>query len=220
MSNLAFIFGRLQAILDKTRGLDFLAPLALRLYLAPIFIAVGWHKAQNFGDIVAWFEHSLNLPMPQLMAFLATSAELAGGFALLFGVAVRWVAMPLMVTMAVAAGSAHWENGWFAVAPSDPETSIAGVLQPIGFPGAQASLENSAEVAERLQMARSLLSEHGNYDWLTEKGNFVVLNNGIEFSVTYFVMLLSLFFVGAGRYVSVDYWVGRRCELGQIRVER
>lgn len=55
--------------------------------------------------------------------------------------------------------------------------------------------------------ARSLLREHGNYSWLTGRGSFVVLNNGIEFAAIYFIMLLSLFFTGAGRYASVDYWL-------------
>jgi uncharacterized membrane protein YphA (DoxX/SURF4 family) len=45
---------------------------------------------------------------------------------------------------------------------------------------------------------------------LTSSGNFVVLNNGIEFSATYFIMLLALFFTGAGRYASVDYWIRRK----------
>jgi uncharacterized membrane protein YphA (DoxX/SURF4 family) len=35
----------------------------------------------------------------------------------------------------------------------------------------------------------------------------VILNNGIEFAATYFVMLLSLFFTGAGRFFSLDYWI-------------
>jgi len=51
--------------------------------------------------------------------------------------------------------------------------------------------------------------EHGNYGWLAEKGSLVVLNNGIEFAVTYLVMLLSLFFTGGGRFVSVDYYLSR-----------
>ena len=55
-----------------------------------------------------------------------------------------------------------------------------------------------------------ILREHGNYPWLTEKGNLVVLNNGIEFAATYFIMLLVLFFYGAGRYLSLDYWFARR----------
>jgi hypothetical protein len=37
-----------------------------------------------------------------------------------------------------------------------------------------------------------------------------VLNNGIELAATEFVMLLALFFMGAGRYLSADYWIARR----------
>ncbi|RLT99323.1 DoxX family protein [Ketobacter sp.] len=204
------VLNKLHNLLDAGRKLDFLAPLALRLYLAPIFIAVGLHKMNHFGDIVAWFEHSLGLPFPQAMAFLATAAELLGGVALLLGIAVRWASIPLLVTMLVAMFTAHWQNGWFAVAPSDPATSVASVLAPVGFPGAAESLQNSVEVGKRLDRARDILRENGNYAWLTEKGSFVILNNGIEFAATYFVMLLTLLFIGGGSYLSVDYWIARK----------
>jgi uncharacterized membrane protein YphA (DoxX/SURF4 family) len=90
-----------------------------------------------------------------------------------------------MVTMAVAAVTVHRHNGWAAIA-------------------------ETADSAERLSAAESLLREHGNYNWLTGSGEFVILNNGIEFAATYFVMLLALFFLGAGRYLSIDYWIARR----------
>ena len=67
---------------------------------------------------------------------------------------------------------------------------------------------NVEEISIRLERANEILGEHGNLDWLTGKGNFVILNNGIEFSITYLVMLVALFFSGGGRYVSVDYWLG------------
>ena len=57
-------------------------------------------------------------------------------------------------------------------------------------------------------MARTLLRRHGNYDWLTETGSITILKNGIEFAATYFIMLLSLFFTGAGR-LSIDHLVRR-----------
>jgi len=66
------------------------------------------------------------------------------------------------------------------------------------------------EAVERLQRAREILREHGDYGYLTEHGSLVMLNNGIEFAATYFIMLLSLFFTGAGRYVSIDYWLRLR----------
>lgn len=65
------------------------------------------------------------------------------------------------------------------------------------------------EAAEKLDKAHTILMEHGNYDWLTSSGSVVILNNGIEFAATYFVMLLALFFMGGGRYVSLDWWVAR-----------
>ena len=200
-------------LLNKTRGIDFLAPLALRLYLAPIMLAAGFHKLHEFEEIVSWFgneEWGLGLPFPWIMAFMATATEIIGGFALLLGAAVRWISVPLMITMLVAATTAHWENGWFAIAPSNPDTSTAKVLAQVGFPGAKESLENSVEVGKRLERAKDILREHGNYSWLTGRGGIVVLNNGIEFSATYFIMLLTLFFVGAGRYLSIDYWLARK----------
>lgn len=189
---------QLQTLLDKTRSVDFLAPLALRLYLAPIFWMAGISKYNSFEDTAAWFGNTdwgLGLPFPTLLAFLATSTEMLGAILLLFGFAVRWISIPLMVTMLVAIFSVHWVNGWQAVAD------------------AKFCLFNCADAnaaAEKLAAAKSLLKEHGNYDWLTEQGSFVILNNGIEFGVTYFIMLLALFFIGAGKYISVDHWISKR----------
>ena len=186
---------QLHALLDKTRVADFLAPLALRLYLAPVFWMAGMNKVNGFESTVQWFgnpDWGLGLPLPWLMAFLATVTEVAGGIMLLFGIGVRWISVPLMVTMLVAAFSVHWHNGWQAIA----DTSMC--LFNCG--DAQAA-------AERLGAAREVLKQHGNYDWLTEQGSIVISNNGIEFAATYFVMLLVLFFIGAGKYISGDYWI-------------
>jgi uncharacterized membrane protein YphA (DoxX/SURF4 family) len=95
--------------------------------------------------------------------------------------------------MVVAAVTVHWQNGWLAIA------------QGSGF----FASERTEGAMVRLEKAKELLKEHGNYDWLTENGGFVVLNNGIEFAATYFIMLLSLFFTGGGRFFSVDYWIRR-----------
>lgn len=191
---------KLQSLLDSTRAIDFLAPLAMRLYLAPVFFVAGTNKLDGVlpnENTVAWFgnpEWGLGLPAPFLMALLAAWTEVLGALALLVGVAVRWVAVPLMVVMLVAAFAVHWENGWQAVA--DPAMCLF-------------NCEAAQEAATRLEAAKSILREHGNYSWLTEQGSFVISNNGIEWAATYFVMLLSLFFVGAGRYVSVDYYIRR-----------
>lgn len=203
---------KIHQILNQSRKADFLAPLLLRLFLAPVFISAGLTKLSGFDNTVAWFgnpDWGLGLPFPMFLAFLAMATEIVGGFLLLFGLATRYIAVPLMITMLVAIFAVHWQDGWFAIAPSNPQTSMAQPLAAVGFPGAEQSLANSEEVGVRLSRARSILREHGNYNWLTEKGSLVVLNNGIEFAATYFIMLLSLFFTGAGRYLSLDYWLCR-----------
>ncbi len=213
MSTLVSTANWFQNILDKFRAFDFLGPLALRLYLAPIFIAAGLTKLSGIDNFANWLgnpDWGLGLPAPELLAYLAAYSELIGGIALLFGIAVRWFAIPLMITMLVAIFSVHWDDGWFAVAPGDPSTSTAKpIADYLGLESAKQSLENSKEVGQRVSAAKSLLKKHGNYDWLSEKGSFVVLNNGIEFAATYFIMLLVLFFMGAGKYFSIDYWLAK-----------
>lgn len=192
---------RLQDGLNKTRHLDFLAPLALRLYLVPVFWMAGSNKINfetfaPYDSVVQWFANpdwGLGLPFPTVMAYLAGYAELLGAIALLFGLAVRWTAVPLMATMLVAAVTVHWEFGWAAIA--DPNAPAIFLNDRI------------IDSADKLVAAKSLLQAHGNYGWLTSSGSFVILNNGIEFAATYFIMLLSLFFTGAGRFFSLDYWI-------------
>ena len=179
---------RLQDLLDSFRAIDFLAPLALRLYLVPVFWMAGTNKLGDMENTIAWFgnpDWGLGLPMPALMAWAAALTEAVGAILLLIGLATRWISIPLMITMVVAAVTVHLENGWAAIAET-PEST------------------------ERLAAANSILQEHGNFGWLTGSGEFVVLNNGIEFAATYFIMLLALFFIGGGKYLSADYWIAQR----------
>ena len=200
MNKLTDVYFKMQTMLDRTREVDFLAPLLLRLYLAPIFWMAGTSKYNSFEDTAAWFGNSewgLGLPFPELMTILAMSTEMAGAIMLLFGFGVRWISIPLMFTMFIAIFSVHWVNGWQAVA--DTKFCLFNCAD------AQAA-------GEKLSAAKELLKTNGNYEWLTEQGSFVVLNNGIEFAVTYFIMLLALFFIGGGKYASVDYWLSKKFE--------
>lgn len=188
---------KLHLLLNKSQKLDFLAPLLLRMYLVPVFWMAGSKKVEGFDGIVEWFGNSdwgLGLPFPFLMALLATATEFFGAIALFFGVAVRWFSIPLMITMVVAAGAVHWDNGWQAI--TDPSAPFAN--------------ERVIDGANKLAIVKDVLQEHTNYDYITSSGSVVMLNNGIEFSMTYFVMLLALLFIGAGRYISIDYWIERK----------
>ncbi len=189
------ILSRLQGWLDLTRNVDFLAPAALRLYLAPVFILAGMNKLGNAENVAAYFEF-LGVPAPGLMVYVAGLSELVGGIFLIPGIAVRLVTIPLMFTMIVAAGTAHWENGWHVL----PETELT-----MPWEWREDLIDDAVE---RRSRARSILREHGNYKWLTEAGSITILKNGIEWAATYFLMLLTLFFSGAGR-LSVDHAVSK-----------
>jgi len=196
MKNLMALGCKAQSLLNTTRAVDFLAPLALRLYLVPIFWMAGTKKLADMDSIVQWFgdpDWGLGLPFPELMAWLATLTEVGGAILLLLGLATRWISIPMMFTMFVAAATVHWQNGWLAIAEGS------------GF----FSSERTAGAIERLNVAKEILQEHGNYDWLTQNGSFVILNNGVEFAATYAIMLLILFFNGAGK-VSLDYLISKK----------
>jgi uncharacterized membrane protein YphA (DoxX/SURF4 family) len=191
-------YKKIAGILDISKKIDFIAPLALRLYLAPIFWMAGSKKLADMESTIAWFgnpDWGLGLPFPALMAWLASLTEVVGAVFLVAGFGVRWISLPLMITMVVAALSVHWQNGWLAIAEGS---------------GSFFASERTIGAIDRLDRAKSILREHGNYDWLTENGSLVVLNNGIEFAATYFIMLLVLFYIGGGRYLAMDYWIGRR----------
>ncbi|MCU7958465.1 MAG: DoxX family protein [gamma proteobacterium symbiont of Bathyaustriella thionipta] len=210
------ILNKSQDFLDKFRALDFLGPLALRLYLAPIFWSAGCAKLgidplfgpdlatwfSNLGqasvaDTAAWFgnpDWGLGLPFPDALAWLAAGTEVIGAVLLVIGLGVRWIAPPLMFTMIIAIVAVHWQNGWLMVADSSWPIFTTERIEGAG---------------ERLAAAKQILETNGNMDWLTANGHFVVLNNGIEMAATYLIMLLPLFFIGGGRYFSLDYWIKR-----------
>ena len=178
-------------ILQHTDGI---AALALRCYLTPIFWMAGTNKLMHFQNTVEWFGNTdwgLAMPFPHLMAALATSAEIAGAVLLALGLFTRFISIPLIITMFVAIFTVHLPNGWQAIADSHAPFANAQVLAS----------------AEKLEKAREILMTYGNYDWLTSSGSFVILNNGVEFAVTYLIMLVALIALGGGRYFSLDYWV-------------
>ena len=197
MNKLRSLGCKVQSLLDATRAVDFLGPLALRIYLAPIFILAGWGKLKDLDSTAYYFGEYLGMPFPDLMAFLAGSTEFFGGIAILVGIATRWISVPLMVTMIVAAVTAHWSNGWHAL----PETTLTVPWEW------RMDLIDAAQ--ERKEIAGAILEAHGNINWLTEAGSFTVLKNGIEFAATYFIMLLTLFFTGAGK-ASIDHILYRK----------
>ena len=196
--------------------LDGVSSLLMRMILGPVLIAAGWEKLTGdnwFGFQLESFPFPFNVLPPELSWFLASWTEFLGGILLLFGLGTRIVAIPLTVVMFVGAYSVHLDNGWSAIAPSNPPE----VCVPETEANANSNLferyikcnnvnERTIEASERLARAKSILREHGNYRYLNGSGSIVKLNNGIEFAAIYLAMLLALVVIGGGRYFSLDYY--------------
>lgn len=165
------------------RGLDFLPPLLLRLFLAPLFWISGSQKLGLFTADFIWFnpltwanpetvkataDTMSNLPFigsfSNILPYAIGGLEVVGALLLFIGLAVRWVSLPLLVLIALTAF-----------------LSLGG--------------------ESIIVTLKSLLMTHGYAD---------MSNTMFGKSVVYFLMLLTLFFMGAGRFFSVDWFMYRR----------
>ena len=202
-------------VFSRVSQLDGVASLLLRLILGPVMIGAGWTKFNGnnwFAGRLEDFPFPFNILPADFSWWLATFAELGGGVALLLGLGTRLVAIPLAVTMFVAAYAAHLDNGWAAIAPSNPPAaclagSDAGLLERAVK--CQKVNDRTIEAAKRLKEAKAILREHGDYRYLNGSGSLVKLNNGIEFAAIYLTMLVALVIIGGGRYFSLDYYLKR-----------
>ncbi len=89
------------------------ALLGLRLILAYGFYITGKVKWEDINSVAEWFG-SIGIPAPKLNAYLAATTEMAGVFLLILGLGVRFISIPLIITMLVAIKTAHWGNGFAA----------------------------------------------------------------------------------------------------------
>jgi len=177
-----------EKIFSHLKSFDFIYPLIIRLFLAPIFWIAGFEKLMHIESTIEWFGNSewgLGLPFPMIMAYMATLTEIMGSIFLITGFATRLISIPLIIVMIIAILTVHFEHGWLAIASQNSEAHI------------------------RLQSFLNWLQQNypQRHDFITELGQPVMLNNGVEFAVTYIVMLITLFFSGAGKYISIDYWL-------------
>lgn len=179
-----------QSVVDKVMKADFIALLAIRLYLIPVIYEGAHSKVLGFSGTVAWFstpvaDGGLGMPFPVLLAFLATATEVLGLACIALGLFTRIMAIPMIVVMSVASLMVHWSHGWLAIA------------------------SNNMESSQRMTAFLQWLIENfpGRYNYITQLGDPIILNNGIEFSATYFIMLLVLMIYGGGKFVSADYWL-------------
>ena len=167
------------------RGFDFLPPLLLRLFLAPLFWISGSQKLGLFTTDFVWFnpftwanpetvqataETMAGLPLigsfSGILPYAIGGLEVVGAFLLFIGFAVRWISLPLLVLIALTALIALNGQDIFAT-------------------------------------LKELLMTHGYTDMST---------TSFGKAIVYFLMLLTLFFMGAGRFFSVDWFLYRRLQ--------
>lgn len=101
---------RINSLTDKLKDLSL---LMIRIILAYGLYTPAMNKWADIEAIGAWFAE-LGLPAPLAQAYLAASSELAGVVLLSLGFMVRFISVPLMVTMCVAIKTVHLENGFDA----------------------------------------------------------------------------------------------------------
>ena len=91
------------------------ALVALRVVVGGGFIVHGlakWNRGPaKFGNLL----HVLGVPAPVPTAWLVTLLEIFGGAAILAGVLVALVSIPLIVSMLVAMFTVHWQYGFSAI---------------------------------------------------------------------------------------------------------
>ncbi len=167
------------------RGLDFLPPLLLRLFLTPMLWFSGSKKLGLFAGTgidwripTTWFDSatyqasveilkSTPMPAPEVMNGVMGGVEVIGAIFLLIGFAVRWISLPLL--------------------------ALVGFSIFLALGG-----ENILIAGENMLMTHSY-----NTDTTLDH---------LSVRTMYFLILLSLFFTGAGRFFSIDWFLYRKLQ--------
>lgn len=195
----------LMPLSDETRLLTIFL-LVTRMIIGLVLWTAAWVGFTTNGVAVSFPGQGYALASD--WASLWACLQLLLAVMIFLGLGVRLAATfmaGLILVLVLLPGSSH---GWFAVVPS-PHHSPAQVLANIGLPAGQASIVNSVEANRRLETARRVLTTHANYRWITESGELVVHNRGIETSLLYTLLLLMLGVCSGGR-ISFDSWLAKR----------
>jgi putative oxidoreductase len=91
----------LSRVRSQGRRAEFVGPLLARLTVGVAFAESGWGKVHNLETVGQYFAE-LGIPAPQFQATFVSYVELVCGSLVLFGLATRLAALPLIGTMIVA----------------------------------------------------------------------------------------------------------------------
>src|SRR6516225_8249155 len=88
------------------------APLPLRLMIGYGFMAHGWAKLSRGPAGFAKLLEQIGAPLPEATAWVSTLIEILGGLAILAGVFVAAVSIPLIAMMLLAMFTVHLHYGF------------------------------------------------------------------------------------------------------------
>lgn len=92
-----------------------LAPIPLRLIVGIGFVLHGYAKLMRGPDVFVTTLHGLGVPAPFAMAWLTILGELLGGIAVLVGLLIPLVSIPLATILIVAILTVHLPFGFSSV---------------------------------------------------------------------------------------------------------
>jgi putative oxidoreductase len=91
------------------------APVPLRLIVGFGFMEHGYAKLLKGPEAFASILHALNVPAPHLMAWLTILIELLGGLAVLLGIFVPLLSVPMAAVLLTAMFTVHWQYGFSSI---------------------------------------------------------------------------------------------------------
>jgi putative oxidoreductase len=91
------------------------AAVPLRLIVGFGFVEHGYAKLVKGPEAFASILHALSVPFPHLMAWLTILTELFGGLAVLLGVLLPWVSLPMAAVLLAAVFEVHWRYGFSSI---------------------------------------------------------------------------------------------------------
>lgn len=97
-------------LIDKINDLPF---LAIRLTLSYGFFEPPKMKLSDINSIIEWYRE-IGMPATALNAYLAKGTEVLEIICLVLGLWIRYIIIPLIVTMIVAIKTVHLQNGFSA----------------------------------------------------------------------------------------------------------
>ncbi|MEE9302801.1 MAG: DoxX family protein [Thiotrichaceae bacterium] len=166
------------------RGLDFLPPLLFRFFLAPIFWVAGQQRLGLFtGSDVIWWNPLTWIDGAGYQQGVEALSSAQGLFSIPAPSIMNGVIGGIEVIAAVLL-IIGFAVRWISL-------PLMGIIILMGLAAANFS-------GGLVETGKELFFSHGYA---------TTANSGIEAAIVLFLMTLALFFMGAGRFFSLDWWI-------------